>query len=85
MVAHMKTTIEVSTPVLEAAKQLARREGVTLRVLVEEGLRDVLAARASRKRFTLKNASYRGRGVQPGMVEGQWDVIRDLAYDGRGA
>ena len=49
MATHMKTTIEISEPILEDAKDLARREGVTLRLLVEEGLRSVLAARHSRK------------------------------------
>jgi hypothetical protein len=81
----MKTTIEISTPILEDAKKLARREGVTLRVLVEEGLRTVIAERVSRKRFKLRDASFRGRGLQKGVVEGRWEAVRDLAYEGRGA
>lgn len=84
MAAHMKTTIEISTPILEDAKELARREGVTLRVLVEEGLRAVVADRAGRKRFILRNASFRGRGLQRGIVEGDWEAIRSSGYEGRG-
>lgn len=84
MVTHMKTTIEIATPVLEAAKRLAREEGVTLRVLVEEGLRGVVAARGSRKRFRLKDAGFKGKGVQPGVEEGRWAEVRDLIYEGRG-
>lgn len=85
MVTHMKTTIEIAAPVLEEAKRLARDEGVTLRVLVEEGLRGVVAARGSRKKFRLKDAGFKGRGVQPGVEEGRWSDVRDLIYEGRGA
>jgi hypothetical protein len=81
----MKTTIEIAAPVLEEAKRLARQEGVTLRVLVEEGLRTVLATRGSRKGFRLKDAGFKGKGVQPGVEEGRWSEMRDLIYEGRGA
>lgn len=84
MGAHMKTTIEISTPVLEEAKRVAKREGVTLRVLVEEGLRSVVSERSRRKPFKLKDASVRGRGVEKGLTEGDWNTIRDLIYEGRG-
>ncbi len=85
MVAHMKTTIEIAQPILEAAKQLARREGVTLRWLVEEGLRSVLASRHARKRFRLKDAGFKGRGLQDGVEEGRWTEMRAEIYEGRGA
>ena len=85
MVTHMKTTIEIATPVLEEAKRLARAEGVTLRVLVEEGLRTVVATRGARTRFRLADAGFDGKGVQAGMEEGRWFEIRDLIYEGRGA
>lgn len=58
---------------------------MTLRVLVEEGLRTVVAARAGRKTFRLKDAGFVGKGLQPGMEEGRWVKIRDLIYEGRGA
>jgi len=85
MVTHIKTTIEIAAPVLEDAKRLARAEGVTLRVLVEEGLRHVVAARGARKGFRLKDASFRGKGVRAGVEEGRWAEMRDLIYEGRGA
>lgn len=85
MVTHMKTTIEIADPLLTQAKRVARREGVTLRALVEEGLRHVVAGRAQRPGFRLREASVGGHGVQPGVVEGRWELIRDLAYEGRGA
>lgn len=85
MVTHMKTTIEIAAPVLEEAKRLARKEGVTLRTLVEEGLRTVVAARGARKGFRLKDESFAGKGVQPGVEEGRWIEIRETIYEGRGA
>ncbi len=81
----MKTTIEIAQPILEEARKLARRDGVTLRLLVEEGLRSVVTARASRKRFRMKDASFKGRGLQEGVEEGRWVEVRDQIYEGRGA
>ena len=85
MVTHMKTTIEVSDPLLEEARAVAAREGTTLRALIEEGLRRVLGEKRGRKRFRLPDASFGGKGLQPDVVEGSWEQIRDLAYKGRGA
>ena len=50
MVTHMKTTIELSDALLRAAKRSARARGVTLRAIVEEGLRRVLREAVSRRR-----------------------------------
>ena len=86
MVTHMKTTIELAPALLDSAKRLARREGRTLRALVEEGLRHVLASRgARRQQFQLPDACFNGQGVQPGIEEGRWADVRDQIYKGRGA
>jgi Arc/MetJ family transcription regulator len=84
MVTHMKTTIEISDPLLERAKRVAAREGTTLRTLVEQGLRSVLAERGTRSEFRLRKASFRGKGLQPDARALPWDRIRELAYQGRG-
>jgi hypothetical protein len=84
MVTHMKTTVELSDALLEEAKSVATRERTTLRAIVEEGLREVLKKRKRRGAFRLRKASFRGKGLQPGLTEGSWETVRDLIYEGRG-
>lgn len=84
MVLHMKTTVDIADPLLEEAKLAAARERTTLRDLVEQGLRLALADRRRAGGFHLRDASFRGEGLQPGVDEGAWDKIRELAYEGRG-
>ena len=59
---HMKTTIDLSDALFDSAKELAQRRQTTLRALVEEGLRRVLAdAKATGKpAFQLLDASVQG-------------------------
>ena len=38
---HMKTTIELSDALLAEARKIAAREGVTMRTLIEQGLRQL--------------------------------------------
>lgn len=81
---HMKTTIEISDAILEQAKAMATGEGVTLRSLVEEGLRRVLQARQHESEFKLRDASFSGKGLQPQVRDGSWERIREIIYEGRG-
>ena len=55
----MKTTIDVSDALFNSAKALAQQNQTTLRALVEEGLRRVLADSQARAKpaFKLSNAS----------------------------
>ena len=80
----MKTTVEVSDSLLEEARKLAAREGTTVRALVEEGLRRVVAQRKRAVPFRLRKASFKGNGLQPTLAGASWDRIRDMAYEGRG-
>jgi hypothetical protein len=82
---HMKTTVEISGPLLERAKRLAARESTTLRELVEAGLRHVLRERQQTSAFALRDARVRGRGLQPEFREASWERIREAAYEGRGS
>jgi Arc/MetJ family transcription regulator len=86
MGAHMKTTIEIADALLTDARRVAAREGVTVRSLVEQGLRRVLdERRAKAPAFKLRKASFKGRGLQPGVQGAAFDRLRELAYEGRGS
>lgn len=82
---HMKTTVEISDSLLAAARAVAAREGTTVRALIEEGLRVAIDRRKRPKRFTLRDASVGGEGLQPGFSLERWAEIRDAIYAGRGA
>jgi len=81
---HMKTTVEISSALLKEAKSVAAREHTTLRTLVEEGLREVLARRTKGRRFRLRKASFAGKGLQPELRGASWERIRERVYEGRG-
>jgi len=83
-IAIMKTTLEISDPLLREARKVAAREHTTLRALVEQGLRRVVAERTRKSKFRLRKASFKGRGLRPELAEAGWDRLRDLAYEGRG-
>jgi len=81
----MKTAIEISDPLLREARKLAEREGVTLRALVERGLRRVVTETRPGAPFKLRRASFKGKGQQADVRGASWSRLRDLAYEGRGA
>jgi len=80
----MKTTIEISDGLLREARQLAARDGVTLRAVVERGLHRAIAEAKADRPFKLRRASFKGKGLQPDLADATWDRIRDLAYESRG-
>ena len=80
----MKTTVEISDELANMAKAHAARENVTLRALIERGLRLALHSDKQRDEFKLRNASVDGRGLQPPFRDVDWARIRDAAYEGRG-
>lgn len=84
MGAHMKTTIEISEPLLNQARRMATQQGTTLRALVEEGLRKVVAEKRRPEGFHLRRASFRGEGLQPQAAGIGWDRLREMAYEGHG-
>ncbi len=81
----MKTTIEISDPLLLRAKKVASSENTTLKALVEDGLRKVLEDKETQKKpFCLKQVTFGGTGLQPQAQGAGWEKIRELAYQGHG-
>ena len=81
---HMKTTIDIADPLLEAAKAAAQQRGITLRALVEAGLRKMIEEPGKNKRpFKLRKASFRGRGLQDGAQGASWEQLRETSYGDR--
>jgi hypothetical protein len=76
----MKTTVDIQ---MDEARKIASQENTTVKAMVEEGLRKVLAQRKKEKPFQLRKVTFKGGGLQPHLSEGSWNEIRDLAYDGR--
>jgi hypothetical protein len=81
----MKTTVEIADALAAEAKAVAARENTTLRELIEAGLRAVLRERRKKAVFQMRDASFKGRGLQPEMRGAGWERIREAAYEGRGA
>jgi hypothetical protein len=80
----MKTTIEISDPLLLQARQLAKQQGTTLRNLIEQGLRKIVAEKKTAATFSLRRATFKGEGLQPEMRGASWDRLREQAYEGHG-
>ncbi len=80
----MKTTVELPDSLLDEAKRVAARQDTTLRVLIIEGLRRVIAERKRAQAFRLRKATFRGKGLQPDADGATWERIREMAYEKRG-
>ena len=85
MVRWMKTTVEIPDALLAEARELAAREGITLRALVEDGLRRALDDRKQAGPFRLRRATFHGQGLQPNVAGASWETIRGLVYEERGS
>jgi hypothetical protein len=80
----MKTTIDIADAILREARKVAASEGTTLRALVEQGLRQVIADKQRKPTFRLRLVTSGGRGLRPELRDASWDEIRDLSYEGHG-
>jgi Arc/MetJ family transcription regulator len=80
----MKTTVDISDALFEAAKRRAAELNTTLRSLIEEGLRRVLEEPEAREPFELRDESVGGDGLDPDVREGGWRRVAELVYEGQG-
>jgi hypothetical protein len=80
----MKTTIELPDELLERGRKVAKREGATLRALIEEGLRLALRARERKRAAGVRLKPFEGDGLAPEFRDAGWERIRDEIYGDRG-
>jgi hypothetical protein len=80
----MKTTVEIADDLADAARDLARRRGTTLRTVIEEGIRLALREQHGQRRFQLRDASVSGSGLSREFAGQNPASALDAAYEGRG-
>lgn len=81
----MKTSVDISDPLFEEAKQHAAESKTTLRELIERGLRLVLEEeRARAQNFDFRDASVDGNGLSVDFEGADWNEVRRAAYEGHG-
>ncbi len=81
----MKTTLDIQDPLLEQVRLIAARDGETLRSLVEQGLRKVVAERSAKpKPFKMRDRSVGTPGAASVYETLSWEEKRALIYEGRG-
>ncbi len=76
----LKTTIEIPDELARIAKAHAAGENITLRALIERGLRLALRADRHPGQFELRDASVGGRGLQSPYLDVEWARIREAIY-----
>jgi hypothetical protein len=81
----MKTTIEISDELLERSRKTAKREGTSLRALVEEGLHLVLKSRCRTRAGEVRFPVHGGSGLTEEFRGAGWERIRDEIYRDHGA
>lgn len=81
----MKTTVEIADALLDRLRQKATAERTTVRALLDTAIRQFLGQHQRRpKRFKMRDGSVGGTGLVKGLREGDWEAIRERAYEGRG-
>ena len=77
----MKTTVEISDDLVMEAKRYATEYGLTLRAVIENGIRSTLRAeKRTQVPFRLRDASVGGSGLQPEFRDETWSTMRRAAY-----
>ncbi len=80
----MKTTLVIADPLFKEVKAMARREGTTIRALVERGLQMVLHERRKPQTFKLRDVSFGDNGLHADAQDLSWEEILARSYEGRG-
>lgn len=80
----MKTTIEIQDSLFKQARRYADARNMTMKALIEEGLRKVIAEKNKQPVFELRDGSVDGNGLTAEFRNAGWERIRDVIYEGRG-
>jgi len=81
----MKTTIELPDSLFAQARRYAGAHKITMKSLIEQGLRKVMAEKKSEPKFKLRDGGFKGDGPTPEFQNATWEQTRDAIYEGRGA
>ncbi len=76
----MKTTVDIADDLLKRSQQLARREGSTLRAVLEEGLRLVLKERRMPGSRAFRFPTFGKGGLNAEFRDADWEKIRTSIY-----
>lgn len=76
----MKTSFDISEPLLREVKELARRRGTTTKSLVEQALIKLLAESDAVPSFTLRDVRYGSGGMTAEFAHAGWEKLRDEIY-----
>lgn len=78
----MNTTVEINDALLEEIKDLAHREGCSMKSLLEEGLHEVLRSRSRARLYLWRDASVPG-ALTAEAAHMAWQEILDLSRGDR--
>lgn len=76
----MKTSFDLSEPLLREVKQLAKKRGTTTKSLVEEALIKLLAEAELTTSFTLRDVTFGTGGMAVEYANAGWERLRDEIY-----
>lgn len=76
----MKTTVEIRDELLQGARQLARRSGRPLRLVIEDGLRRVLAEETQTSQYTLPDCGVGDPDAADPLDAMTWQDVRASIY-----
>ena len=82
----MKTTIELTDDLAAKAKakRYAARHGVTLRAVIEDGIRLNSAPNRTRRRSSCATRAWGRAGLQTPFRDKGWPELREAIYEDRG-
>jgi hypothetical protein len=81
----MKTTFDIADNILARSRGLAKREHVSVKDLVEEGLLAVIQKHEAKPRHRVEPVTFKGNGLSTAFKGRGWQGIRDAAYEGHGS